>query len=130
MKIAALDIQGAALIEAEPAGDERGLFARTFCRDEFMRAGLPGEFLQCSTSFNVRKGTLRGMHFQARPHEEGRLVRCTRGAIHDVVLDLRRDSRSYRKWLAFELSADNRRALYIPHGCAHGFQTLADASEV
>ncbi|MBC7804182.1 MAG: dTDP-4-dehydrorhamnose 3,5-epimerase [Candidatus Parcubacteria bacterium] len=130
MRITLLDIPAAALVETETAADERGLFGRTFCDDEFEKAGLPGSFVQCSTSFNVRRGTLRGMHFQAKPHEEGRLVRCTRGSIYDVVLDLRLESPMFRKWQAFELSADNRSALYVPPGCAHGFQTLEDGSEV
>jgi len=130
MKLTPLAIPGAALVEVEPLEDERGVFARTFCADEFAAAGLPVAFVQCSTSFSPRKGQLRGMHYQKPPHAEGRLVRCTRGAVYDVMLDLRRGSPMYRKWLGYELSADNRRAVYIPPGCAHGFVTMEAASEV
>jgi len=123
-------LPGAFVIELERLEDERGFFARTWCAREFEAHGLNPRLVQCSTSFNRRRGTLRGMHWQAAPHEEAKLVRCTAGAIHDVVLDLRSDSPAYLKHVAVELSAANHRALYIPEGCAHGFQTLADDSEV
>jgi dTDP-4-dehydrorhamnose 3,5-epimerase len=123
-------LSGAWLIDLERLEDERGHFARTFDRDEFAARGLEPRVVQCSTSFNARVGTLRGLHYQAAPHGETKLVRCTRGAIYDVVVDLRPDSPTHRQWLGVELSADNGRALYVPTGCAHGFQTLEDGSEV
>ncbi len=130
MRFVATPLTGAVLVEIEPNRDERGLFARTFCRDEFAAAGLPGEFVQASVSHNLKRGTLRGLHYQAPPHEEPKLVRCTRGAIHDVIVDLRRASPTHCRWFAVELSAENRRALYVPPGFAHGFQTLVDDTEI
>jgi dTDP-4-dehydrorhamnose 3,5-epimerase len=118
------------LIELEPARDNRGYFARTFCGEEFAAQGLQHNFPQHSVSFSSRKGTLRGMHFQRNPHGEVKLVRCTRGAIWDVVADIRPDSLTYRRWQGFELSCSNARQLYIPKGFAHGFQTLSDDVEV
>jgi dTDP-4-dehydrorhamnose 3,5-epimerase len=123
-------IAGAYLIEPAPAADERGLFARTFDADEFARRGMDGRVSQCNTSFNPRAGTLRGLHYQAGPHGEAKLVRCTRGAVYDVAVDLRADSATHLRWFATELTAENRNALYVPDGCAHGFQTLAGDSEV
>ena len=123
-------LKGACIIEPERLEDERGFFARTWCQREFEAHGLNPRLVQCSISFNKKKGTLRGMHYQAPPYEEARLVRCTGGAIYDVVLDLRPASPTYKKWIAFELTADNRRMLYIPEGFAHGFQTLADNTEI
>jgi dTDP-4-dehydrorhamnose 3,5-epimerase len=123
-------IVGAYLIEPSPATDARGLFARTFDAEEFVRRGLDGRVSQCNTSFNPRAGTLRGLHYQAAPHGEAKLVRCTGGAIFDVAVDLRAESATYLRWFAAELRAENRHALFIPAGCAHGFQTLADDSEV
>jgi dTDP-4-dehydrorhamnose 3,5-epimerase len=123
-------IAGAYLVELEKIEDERGFFARTFCANEFGRRGLISRIAQCSVSFNRRAGTLRGMHFQVSPHQEARLVRCTRGAIYDVLLDLRGDSRGFGKWMTVELTAENRKAVYIPEGVAHGFQTLVDETEV
>jgi len=123
-------LAGAFVVEPEPLADERGFFARTFCANQFAQAGLAAEVAQCSVSFNQKKGTLRGMHYQRAPHGEAKLIRCTRGAIYDVILDLRRDSPTFRSWIATELSADNRKALFIPEGFAHGFQTLFDATEV
>lgn len=123
-------LAGVWLIESQRQEDERGWFARTFCEHEFAAHGLPQSFSQCSTSFNRRRGTLRGMHYQVAPHAEAKLVRCTRGAIFDVAVDLRPDSLTFRKWFAAELTAENGRALYIPEGCAHGFQTLADDTEI
>lgn len=118
------------IVDAEPHIDDRGLFARTFCEEEFARADLPVRFVQSSISFNRRRGTLRGMHYQIPPKAEGKLVRCTRGAIYDVTLDLRPMSPAFKRWMGVELSADNRRALFVPPGCAHGFQTLSDETEV
>jgi dTDP-4-dehydrorhamnose 3,5-epimerase len=121
---------GAYLIEPQRVEDARGYFARTWCAAEFADHGLPVRFAQCSTSYNARRGTLRGLHFQAPPHAEGKLVRCTRGAIFDVIVDLRPASPSHRRWFAAELTAENALMMYAPEGFAHGFQTLADASEV
>ncbi len=121
---------GAHLIELEQARDERGWFARTFDADEFRDRGLDAAIVQGSTSFNERAGTLRGMHYQEAPHGEVKLVRCTRGAIFDVIVDLRPKSPTYCDWYGVELTADNAKTLYIPVGFAHGFQTLSDASEV
>jgi len=123
-------IPGAFEIHLEHHRDERGFFARTWCREEFRRHGLNAELAQCSISFNARKGTLRGMHYQAEPYREAKLVRCTRGSIFDVVLDLRADSPTFRNWAAAVLSASNRHMLYVPEGCAHGFLTLENESEV
>ncbi|MBC8123828.1 MAG: dTDP-4-dehydrorhamnose 3,5-epimerase [Gemmatimonadaceae bacterium] len=123
-------IAGVFVIDIEPHGDERGFFARTWCREEFLSHGLNPDLAQCSVSFNHRPGTLRGMHYQKAPHGEDKLVRCTRGAIFDVALDLREDSPTSGQWIAAELSADNLCMLYIPKGCAHGFQSLEDNSEV
>lgn len=130
MRFRETGLDGAWLVEPEPAEDERGLFARTWCEREFAQHGIVARFVQCSTSFNRLANTLRGMHYQAPPAEEEKLVRCTRGAIFDVIVDLRRDSATRLRWFGAELSADNRMALYIPKGFAHGFKTLADASEV
>lgn len=118
------------LIELEPHGDQRGHFARTFCRDEFARHGLIGEYVQQNTSFSAQRGTLRGLHYQLRPHGEAKLVRCLKGAIVDVIVDLRADSSTYLRHQSFELTDDNRRQLYVPPGFAHGFQTLSDDVEV
>jgi dTDP-4-dehydrorhamnose 3,5-epimerase len=123
-------IQGAFVIELEPTHDERGFFARTWCEREFEARGLGTCIRQCNTSFNQWKGTLRGMHYQEAPYSEARLVRCTRGAVYDAIIDLRPDSSTYRQYVAIELTADNRKALYIPQGFAHGFQTLEDQTEV
>lgn len=124
------DLCGAYIIEQRRVADERGFFARTFCYDEFRANGLCERFVQCSISHNAKKGTLRGMHFQKAPCEEEKLVSCTRGAIFDVIVDLRKDSDSYLKWEGIELTAENGRALYIPKGLAHGFITLSDDSDV
>jgi dTDP-4-dehydrorhamnose 3,5-epimerase len=123
-------IGGAFVIHVEPVEDERGFFARTFCEDEFRKHGLDPCVAQCSVSVNTRRGTLRGMHFQTAPHAEAKLVRCTRGAIYDVILDLREESPTFNDWWAVELSAGARRQLYIPEGVAHGFQTLEHDTEV
>lgn len=123
-------LPGVFVVEPEQKPDERGFFARTWCADEFTRAGLNPALAQCSVSYNHKAGTLRGMHWQAAPHGECKLVRCTSGAIYDVALDLRPDSPAYLKWHAAELSAANRHAYYLPEGIAHGFITLADGAEV
>jgi len=123
-------LSGAFVIELEPIQDVRGSFARIWCRREFHDFGLSSAIEQSSVSFNKSKGTLRGMHFQAPPHEEIKLIRCTRGAIYDVILDLRTDSPTYRRWFAVELTPDNGKMVYVPAGFAHGFQTLLDESEV
>lgn len=123
-------IPGVVVVEPERLADERGFFARTFCAREFAAHGLAASLVQCSLSFNPRRGTLRGMHYQEAPHGEAKLVRCTRGRIHDVALDLRRDSPAFRRHVAVELSAENRLALHLPPGVAHGFLTLEDGCEV
>ncbi len=124
-----LELPGAFLIELDRIEDERGFFARTFCRDEFAEHGLATEIVQANTAFNRRKGTLRGMHFQAAPHEEAKLVRCTRGAVYDVIVDLRRDSPTFTRWVSVELTVENDTMLYVPEGFAHGYQTLEDETE-
>jgi dTDP-4-dehydrorhamnose 3,5-epimerase len=123
-------LQGAFVIEPEKHEDDRGFFARTFCRREFDARGLDSRVAQCSVSFNKRKGTLRGMHSQVAPFGETKLVRCTAGAIFDVIIDLRPSSPTYKRYEGVELSARNGNMLYIPEGFAHGFQTLEDNSEV
>ncbi|MCX5815853.1 MAG: dTDP-4-dehydrorhamnose 3,5-epimerase [Proteobacteria bacterium] len=123
-------LKGAFIIELDRIEDERGFFARSFCQKEFVRYGLETNVSQCNISFNKMKGTIRGMHFQRKPKGEPKLVRCTAGRIYDIIIDLRRDSRTYCEWEAVELTADNRKALYIPKGFAHGFQTLEDNTEV
>ncbi len=130
MRFQTLGIAGAALVRIEPHTDERGFFARTVCAREFEAHGLRADFVQSSISLNHRRGTVRGLHLQWPPSQEHKLVRCLRGAIFDVLLDLRPGQPTYLSHLAFELSGDNRDALYIPAGVAHGFQTLADDSEV
>ncbi|WP_342150929.1 dTDP-4-dehydrorhamnose 3,5-epimerase [Methylorubrum sp. SB2] len=125
-----LALPGLVRIAPEPHADARGLFARTFCEDEFARHGLIARFAQSSVSFNARRGTVRGLHFSRDPHAETKLVRCTAGAIHDVAVDLRPDSPTYLQSCAVTLSAESRHALYIPAGFAHGFQALSDGAEV
>jgi len=125
-----LALKGAYLIKPEPHYDERGFFARSFCKQEFQSHGLVDEYVQCNISHNNKKGTLRGMHFQLPPYEETKLVRCSRGAIYDVIVDVRQQSPTYKQWLAFELTQDNGFFLYIPEGFAHGFLTLNDNSEI
>jgi dTDP-4-dehydrorhamnose 3,5-epimerase len=122
--------ENAWLIEPDRHEDERGFFARTWCQREFEERGLNPDLVQCSVSFNRKRGTLRGMHFQAAPHEEAKLVRCTQGIIFDVIVDVRTQSSTFGEWQSFELSSANHRSLYIPGGFAHGFQTLAPDSEI
>jgi dTDP-4-dehydrorhamnose 3,5-epimerase len=123
-------LPGAFVIELEKHADQRGFFARTFCQEEFKARGLNPEVLQCNVSFNKRKGTLRGMHFQTAPFAEAKLVRCTAGSIYDVIIDLRPSSPAFKQYFAVELSAENHKMLYIPEEFAHGFQTLEDDTEV
>jgi dTDP-4-dehydrorhamnose 3,5-epimerase len=123
-------LAGALLVDIEAHADERGFFARLHCAAEFAARGLAAAMDQTSLSFNHRRGTLRGMHYQADPHAEDKLVRCTAGSVFDVIVDIRAGSPTYRRWYAAELSAANRRALYVPKGFAHGFLTLCDAAEV
>jgi dTDP-4-dehydrorhamnose 3,5-epimerase len=130
MRFTETALPGAFIIELEPVKDKRGFFARSFCRREFMEHGLNPEIAQCNISFNRHKGTIRGMHYQAAPMDEAKLVRCTSGAIYDVIIDLRPSSPMYLKWFSVELAAEDYRMLYIPAGFAHGFQTLADNTGV
>jgi dTDP-4-dehydrorhamnose 3,5-epimerase len=130
MIIRELPLQGLFAVEIEPHADERGLFARTYDAEAFAAQGLNPAIAQCSTSFNKAKGSLRGLHFQLPPHGEDKLVRCTRGAIFDVAVDVRPESPTYLQWHAESLSAENRRAMYICQGLAHGFLTLEPESEV
>jgi dTDP-4-dehydrorhamnose 3,5-epimerase len=123
-------LPGLFMVDLEQREDERGFFARSWCYNEFAAQGLATQLVQCNVSFNARRGTLRGMHYQAEPYPETKLARCTMGAIYDVAIDLRPDSPTFGQWMGVELTAENRRALYIPAGFAHGFQTLLDNSEV
>jgi dTDP-4-dehydrorhamnose 3,5-epimerase len=123
-------LKGAFLIELEKHVDFRGFFARTYCEREFEAHGLRSRLVQCNVSFNQHKGTLRGMHYQAPPHEEAKLVRCNRGAIYDAIIDLRPKSPTFKQYVGVTLSANNGTMLYIPEGFAHGFQTLEDNTEV
>ncbi|MDQ0062052.1 dTDP-4-dehydrorhamnose 3,5-epimerase [Paenibacillus harenae] len=130
MKFIELELPGVYIIELEPISDERGFFARSWCIDEFEKHGLNTKLVQCNVSYNHRKGTLRGMHYQTKPFEEAKLVRCIRGSIYDVILDLRPDSAAFGKWVGVELTQNNSKMVYIAEGCAHGFQTLEDETEV
>lgn len=123
-------LKGAYIIEIEPMEDERGFFARSWCQKEFAAQGLNPDFVQCNISFNKEKGTLRGMHYQVDPHAEAKLVRCTMGAIYDVIIDFRSESSTFRQWFGIELTAHNHKMIYIPEGFAHGFQTLEEDSEL
>lgn len=123
-------LKGAYLLEPERYEDERGFFSRSWSQREFAARGLEAGFVECNISFNKRKGTLRGMHFQVAPHAQPKLVRCTMGAVYDVIVDLRADSETFRQWVPAELSDQNRLMLFIPEGFAHGFQTLADNTEL
>jgi dTDP-4-dehydrorhamnose 3,5-epimerase len=123
-------LRGVFEIDLELRCDERGFFARSWCQQEFEKQGLNPNLAQCSVSFNVKKGTLRGMHFQATPSPETKVVRCTMGAIYDVVVDLRSESPTFRHWIGVVLTPQNRHMIYVPEGCAHGFMTLQDESEI
>jgi dTDP-4-dehydrorhamnose 3,5-epimerase len=125
-----IKLQGAFILDIEPREDERGFFARSWCEEEFKQHGLNPRLAQCNISFNEKRGTLRGMHYQVAPFAEAKLVRCTMGASYDVIIDLRPVSPTFKQWVSVELTAENRRAVYIPEGFAHGFQTLADNTEV
>lgn len=129
MRFEETPLPGAYLIHLEPLRDDRGFFARSWCHDEFEKQGLDADLMQCSVSFNSRKSTLRGMHYQTAPHQETKLVRCTRGALYDVILDLRPASPTFKQWFAAELTAENHLMMYVPKGFAHGLQTLVDNTE-
>lgn len=130
MKFTETKIKGVYLLDPKRFEDERGFFAPAFSAREFEARGMAGHFAESNISFSRRRGTLRGMHYQAEPHGQAKLVRCTRGAVYDVAVDLRPDSPTYGEWVGVELTAENRRMIYIPGDCAHGFQTLVDDSEV
>lgn len=123
-------LKGSFTIDLEPIEDERGFFARSFCQKEFEKHGLNPRIVQCNVSYNKKKGTLRGMHYQVAPYEEAKLVRCIKGLIYDVIIDLRPDSPTYCQWFAVELTAEDYKMLYIPEGFAHGFQTLEEDTVV
>jgi dTDP-4-dehydrorhamnose 3,5-epimerase len=130
LKFIETPLEGAYIVEIEPIEDERGFFAKSWSDEDFGAQGLTTRVAQCGISFNRHKGTLRGMHYQEKPYEEAKLVRCTRGAIYDLIVDIRPSSPTYKQWSAFELTAENRRMLYVPEGFAHGFQALEDETEV
>jgi dTDP-4-dehydrorhamnose 3,5-epimerase len=123
-------LSGAYIIDIEKREDSRGFFARAWCVQEFGEHGLDTNLVQANISLNLKKGTLRGMHFQRAPYEETKLVKCTKGSIYDVIVDLRPNSATYKHWIGFELTADNHRMLYVPKNFGHGFQTLNDDTEV
>jgi len=130
MKFIETEFKGAFIVEPELLEDDRGFFARTWCKKEFEQHGLNPDLVQCSISFNRRKGTLRGMHHQVAPAEETKLVRCSMGAIYDVIIDLRPNSPTFKAWVSVELTAENRKMIYIPVGFSHGFITLTDNTEI
>jgi len=130
MRFTDTDVAGAKVIDPTPHQDDRGRFMRAWCSKEFVEHGIKFVPRQANMGLSVRKGTVRGMHFQEAPALEAKLVRCTRGAMFDVVLDLRQESPSYRRWYGAELSAENGRMLYVPEGCAHGYQTLEESTEM
>ncbi len=123
-------LKGAFVLEPERREDHRGFFARTFCKHEFEAHGLNPRVVQCNIAYNKRKGTLRGMHFQDPPHQEAKLVRCTKGAIYDVILDLRPGSPTYKQWVSVEMTEENHKMLYVPEGFGHGYQTLTETTEI
>lgn len=130
MQFTETSVLGARLIDLKRIEDDRGFFARSWCARELKAHGLSAELAQANVGFSIAKGTLRGMHFQRQPESEVKLVRCTMGAVYDVVVDLRPDSPTHKCWAAYELTAKNRRQLYVPEGCAHGYQTLVDNTEI
>ena len=130
MKFTQTKLKGAYTIDVEKREDERGFFARTFCANEFSEQNLENRFVQANMSFNYKKGTLRGMHFQKAPYQEDKLVRCTKGSLYDVIIDLRPESETFKQWIGVELTEENRRALFVPKGFAHGFITLEDNTEI
>jgi len=124
------DFEGVYIIEIEKQIDERGFFARSWDKNDFEENGLNSKLTQCNISLNNKKGTLRGMHYQIKPYQETKLIRCTQGRLFDVIIDLRIDSKSFKKWLNIELNEENYKMLYVPEGFAHGFQTLEDNTEI
>lgn len=130
MRFTPTELKDAYVIDIEQRADERGFFARTWCQQEFAQHGLVATIAQANMSYNHKRGTLRGMHFQRAPHAEVKIIRCTRGAIYDVIIDLRPESPTYKRWIGVELTAKNYRMLYVPEGFGHGFQTLEDETEV
>ena len=130
MKFIPAALEGAYIIDIDKLEDERGFFARSWCADELRAQGLVSDLAQCSVSFNKKRGTLRGMHYQSEPYQETKIVRCTAGSIYDVIIDMRPESATFKQWLSVELSAVNRRMIYVPVGFAHGFQSLMDNTEV
>lgn len=130
MKFTQTSLPGAHLVDLERCEDERGFFARSWCQREFEAQGLNSRLVQCNVSVNTKKGTLRGMHYQAKPHEEAKLIRCTTGAIYDAIVDLRLDSPTFMKYFGVVLTSENHRMLFVPEGFAHGFLTLSDDTEV
>ena len=124
------ELKGAYVIDLERFEDKRGFFSRSWCKEEFKKHGLNDRLIQCNISFNKKAGTLRGMHFQIHPYEEAKLVRCTMGSIFDVIIDLRKNSPSYKKYLGITMTSENRKMLYVPEGFAHGFLTLEDKTEI
>ena len=124
------NLDGAYFIDIEKKEDQRGFFARILDKKEFSKKGLDSEFVQSSISINKKKGTFRGMHYQTKPFEESKIIRCTKGKIFDIIIDLRVNSKTFKKWISVELSEDNYKMLYIPKGFAHGFQTLEDNTEI
>lgn len=130
MKFIETKLKGAYVIELEKREDDRGFFARSFCMDEYAKLGLSNKVMQINNSLNKYKGTLRGMHYQISPKQEDKIVRCIKGAIYDVIIDLRPDSDTFCDWFGIELSETNRKSLFVPKGCAHGYISLADDSEI
>ncbi|MGK2864586.1 MAG: dTDP-4-dehydrorhamnose 3,5-epimerase [Chitinophagaceae bacterium] len=130
MKFSSTDLNGVWTIELQPMVDTRGWFARTYCKNEFEEIGHYKEWVQFNHSYTRKKGSVRGMHFQLPPHQETKMVRCIRGAVHDVVIDIRKHSETFLKWLSFEITAENRKMIYIPEGFAHGFQTMSEDCEL
>jgi dTDP-4-dehydrorhamnose 3,5-epimerase len=130
MRFTPTSVEDVHLVDVDRITDERGFFARAWCTREFEQQGLNGRIAQANIGFSERRGTLRGMHFQLPPHAEAKLVRCTRGVVYDVAVDLRPDSTTYLRWFGVQLSADNARMLYVPPGCAHGYLTLTDGTEL
>lgn len=130
MLFAETKLKGAFVLDIEPREDHRGFFSRTFCQREFESHGLNPHVVQCNIAYNKKKGTLRGMHFQNAPYAEAKLVRCTKGAIYDVILDLRPSSPTFKQWVGAELTEDNHKMLYVPEGFGHGYQTLSETAEV
>jgi dTDP-4-dehydrorhamnose 3,5-epimerase len=130
MRFDTTSVNGTRLVTLDPRTDERGFFARLFCREEFKAEGLESEFVQVNNSLSLMSGTLRGLHYQVAPAGESKLVRCVRGRVFDVVVDMRANSPTFCRWFAAELNADNRRMMYVPKGCAHGYLTLEDNTEL